>query len=151
MPFPANQMVNYVHVFNWLLTAICLVAVHAIASHQEHLHDRYGQSLHVLFFQPRKLCPTAIKLQVEWGIPWTSCRIFGWFTYAFLGSLNSALISQAGSYVITKYCMGWKPVISCYLVISLLLHSTSALPQSYVITTIPSLYGIQLILMSHGQ
>ena len=30
-----------------------------------------------------------LKLQAEWQIPWISCRIFPWFTYAFLSSSNN--------------------------------------------------------------
>ena len=42
MPFPVNQVMNYFHVFIPLLTAFCLAAVHIMASHQEHLHHRFG-------------------------------------------------------------------------------------------------------------
>ena len=34
MPFPANQVMNYFHVFILLRTAICLAAVHVMALHQ---------------------------------------------------------------------------------------------------------------------
>ena len=39
-------------------------------------------------FQLRKSCSTAVKLQAEWRILWTLCRIFAWFTRAFLSSFN---------------------------------------------------------------
>ena len=56
-----------------------------IAMHREHLHHHFGLSDTVF---PHRLCPIAIKLQAEWQIPWTLCRVFAWFTHAFLSLLD---------------------------------------------------------------
>ena len=86
MPFPANQVMKYFHVFISLLMAICLAAVRIMAANQA--INIITSACQVPSYQPRKLCPTAIKLYVEWRIPWTSCRIFAQFTSAFLSSFN---------------------------------------------------------------
>ena len=95
MPFPANQVICYFHAFISLLKAIYLAAIHIIVSTLS-LRLNLGLNIHVIIlackvpsFQPHKLCPTAIKLQEEWQIPWTSYRIFAWFTHAFLSSFNN--------------------------------------------------------------
>ena len=88
---------------------------------------------------PHRLHPTAWG---EWCIPWISCRIFAWFTRAFLSSLNNTIIDRKllRYYQFQPY-MGHKPSYILFTrMISLLLHSTSAPPQSRVITTISSSY-----------
>ena len=70
--------------------AICLVAVCVISSHQDWMNICIITSAcQVPSFWPRKLCPTAIKLQDMWQILQISCRIFTWFTHAFLSSFNN--------------------------------------------------------------
>ena len=44
MPFPANQVTNYLHVFISLLIAICLAVVPIIPLYQEHLCHHFGLS-----------------------------------------------------------------------------------------------------------
>ena len=46
--------------------------------------------------RPHRLCPTAINLQAESQISWTSLRIFAWFTHAFFTIIiTNAFINQA--------------------------------------------------------
>ena len=64
----------------------------------------------VLSFQPCKLCPIAIKLQEEWRILWTSCRIlFGSLVLSSVHStiiITNTLINQTGSYyIITNFTL----------------------------------------------
>ena len=91
---------------------------------------RYCLSSHV------NCVPQLIKLQAEWQIPWISCRIFPWFTYAFLSLSNNNYHQCAyqpcwkllRNYLFLPY-LGQKPVISHYLndviIITLYLGSAS--------------------------
>ena len=85
IPFPANQVF---HVFNLLLIAICMAVVHVLNSLAPRLVSMSSLWLvrYVPYSQLCRLCPT---VQGEWRILWTSCRIFAWFTCAFLSSLNN--------------------------------------------------------------
>ena len=77
-----------------------------------------------------------LKLQAEWQIPWISCRIFPWFTYAFLSSSNNnyhqctyqPCRKLLRNYLFLPY-LGQKPFISHYLnditIITLYLGSAS--------------------------
>ena len=59
LPFLANQVMKYFHVFIPLLMAIYLAAVRVMASHQAtHV---ITLTCHMPSFWPCKLCPTAIK------------------------------------------------------------------------------------------
>ena len=60
MPFPANQVMSYFHVFISLLMAIFLAAIRVMASHQA--IRIITLACQVPSFWPRKSCPTAIKL-----------------------------------------------------------------------------------------
>ena len=105
----------------------------------------------VLSFQPRKLCLTMIKLQEEWRIPWTSCKIFAWFTHAFLSSftiiITNALINQTVSYyAITNFTLfGIETVKFHYsddiIVVTLNLGSTSVSCNNTILVT-----GIYILL-----
>ena len=91
---------------------------------------RYCLSSHV------HCVPQLLKLQAEQQIPWILCRIFPWFTYAFLSSSNNNYHQCAyqpcrkllHNYLFLPY-LGQKPVISHYLndVIIITLYLDSAL------------------------
>ena len=94
MPFPANQVISYFHVFISLVKATYFPGCHLRNSFTLTLNLELNISViasacQVPSFQPCKLCATTIKLQEEWRILWTSCRIFTWFTRAFLSSYNN--------------------------------------------------------------
>ena len=60
MPFLANQVINYFHVFISLLMAICLANICVMVSYQAIC--AIILACQVSSFQPLKSCPTAIKL-----------------------------------------------------------------------------------------
>ena len=95
MPFPANQVMNYFHVFISLLMTIFLAAIRVMDSYQAICVITLA--CQVSSFWLRKSCPTAIKLYVEWQISWTSCRILNiqniesriCFDYIVTGNCNT--------------------------------------------------------------
>ena len=68
MPFRANQLMTYFHVFILLFIDICLAIVHIIVLHQEYSRPCFGLSGTVF---PHRLYPIVVKLQVELQILWT--------------------------------------------------------------------------------
>ena len=138
MPLPANQLMNYFHVFISLLIAICLAVVCVIPSHQE--HPRHCSGLlsiilpAILSFVPQQLNSRQ------------NGKFCGHHVKSLLGSLmlssvhstiiiTNALINQAGScYIITNFYIGRRQLYRIIWMISMLLHLTLAPPQFYVIT-----------------
>ena len=111
MPFPANQVVKYFHVFTSLFITICLTAVHPhnslTPSYPHHHLACWAPS-----FQPRKLCQTAIKLYIEWQILWTSYRIYAGLSilspvHSSIIITNPHFIQTESYYIITNFYLIW--------------------------------------------
>ena len=81
MPFPANPVMNYLHNYVHFVAYSCIwLAAARIKTSNIRTPRTSASSLwlscQVPSFLSQKLCPTAIKLQTEWLIPWTLCRVF---------------------------------------------------------------------------
>ena len=123
---------KYFHVFISLLIAICLTAVHPHNSLTPS-HPRHHLACWAPSFQPRKLCQAAIKLQIEWQISWTSCRIYAGLSilspvHSKIIITNPHFIQTESYYVITNFYLIWDRSQLLYLdnivVITLDLSST---------------------------
>ena len=147
MPFPANQVMKYFHVFISLLMAICLAAVHVMASHQ-------AICIITLACQvPRHVSCVPQQTNSRQNDEFRGYHVESLLCSLLLSSVHSmivitnTLINQAESYRVLHTCnyqflpyLGQKPVISRYTnMISLLLHSTLTPPRSCVISMISSL------------
>ena len=145
LALPANQVMNYFHVFISLLIVIYLVVIRIIALHQEHPCHLFGL-WNIVF--PATLNFVPHQLNSRQNSKFHGHHVESSLSLLMLSSVHSTiiitntLINQAGSYyVITNFYLIWdrRQLYPITQMISLLLHSTLALPRSHIITTISSL------------